>query len=191
MPSVHLPLCVRIDEQDKFSRESLLADGWREIEILDIWYLEEWGNGRPVDIPVREGYDLDIPRCQWIASTSFVHDRFHADPQFDDALADRLKSEWVAKAFAGEADKIYVAEFKGIAGFVFCNREGDETIINLIATDRRRRNQGIGRALLQKVIAEFGPPIRAGTQRSNRPARTLYEALGFEILESKRTFHKG
>ncbi|KKL90926.1 hypothetical protein LCGC14_1899770, partial [marine sediment metagenome] len=34
---MNLPACVRIEADDFRSRESLLKDGWEEVEILETW----------------------------------------------------------------------------------------------------------------------------------------------------------
>jgi GNAT superfamily N-acetyltransferase len=50
------------------------------------------------------------------------------------------------------------------------------------------RNQGIGRRLVEQVIAQghaLSKPVRLRVLRVNERARTLYESLGFRVIEEQ------
>lgn len=64
-----------------------------------------------------------------------------------------------------------------------------------IAVDARRRKAGVGRALMDRVVAwavERGlPGIRAETQSTNVPACKFYEACGFHLGGFDRDLYRG
>ena len=200
MPEITLPLCVRIDATDLYSRKCLLQDGWREIEQLEVWSRET-----AIAIPVEwNGYVVEMATttakkaCMWIASTSFVHDRLHKDVEVDNAIADRQKTQFVDAAFDSSEKSVFIARQKdavmtAIAVHGFCIVNADDTFctIDLIAVDRRHRKKGIGRALLAHIVVIYKSLIIvAGTQSTNREGQALYEATGFEKRQTCRTMHK-
>src|SRR5690606_13880523 len=53
-----------------------------------------------------------------------------------------------------------------------------ENILVYIATDKNSRGQGLGRQLMEKVIAETEGDVALHVE-ANNPAKKLYEKLGF------------
>jgi ribosomal protein S18 acetylase RimI-like enzyme len=117
----------------------------------------------------------DHPACAQI----YLHARraaFHWDDR-DYGLAEFSGSTygetlWVATAAEGE-----VLAFASV-------REGPDYwfLHNLYVAPGRQR-AGIGRGLLEFVLAEVGRPVELKTDRPNEIARRLYEAVGFRIVE--------
>lgn len=63
----------------------------------------------------------------------------------------------------------------------------DVVFVNEIVVHPDFQNRGIGRTLLESVIAR-GKPVRLGVLFENR-ARSLYERLGFTIAGQNATHH--
>lgn len=172
-----LPQCRRLELDDLAGRDALLADGWREIEVLVTW--ERRGLGKPW-----------IERCVEIARTAFVHDRLHADPMVRREDADEAKSLWVKKHFEGARGIEVIGAGGKIVGFLLQKVEGDILIIDLIAIDPAHRRKGLAELLVTQQIDAWTATIRAGTQEHNQAGMALYKKMGFEIVRRQRTFHR-
>jgi len=64
--------------------------------------------------------------------------------------------------------------------------------IILLATDENYRRQGLGRTLLDGVLGwALGrlDGLYVKTQESNTPAITLYEKIGFRIVDRENGYH--
>lgn len=99
---------------------------------------------------------------------------------------------WTREMLAAELGRnqfarVYVARLPGIPVVAFCACwiVVDELHINTIAVAAGFRRRGLGRALMQHVLADVeAEGIRRTTlevRRSNDPARRLYESLGFTL----------
>jgi ribosomal protein S18 acetylase RimI-like enzyme len=149
----------------------------------------------PIEMPA--GVTLaspdDAEGCAAIAREVFTFDRFHADPQIEDAAADRLKAQWVRNSVKGRADAVFVTREGGkVTGFNACMRANDKAAIDLIGVSSSHRGQGLGRALTLASIAYYTgktAQIRVGTQSNNTASLALYGATGFRTLSSAITLH--
>ena len=81
----------------------------------------------------------------------------------------------------------------GIEGFVLVRQAGDEAEIITIATARRARRSGVGRALIGHAIRELR---RDGISRlflevseANSPAIALYRRLGFSQVGRREAYY--
>jgi len=71
-------------------------------------------------------------------------------------------------------------------GRIWVDRRSDEIRLLDIALLPERRNQGTGRILLDRLIAEAretGASLRHSVYKTNTDALRLYRRLGFEIVE--------
>ena len=82
----------------------------------------------------------------------------------------------------------------GLLGYVVALVVGPEAEIADLAVAPEARRLGIGRALLERVLAEVGA---AGAQtvflevrESNQAARMLYESKGFESIGRRRGYYR-
>lgn len=182
MPETSLPLCVRIATDDERSREALLADGWREIEIL-----ETWENGltlREQHSCIHEACPEDFTPCLSIALEASKHDRLRHDPAVPSRVADHARG----KHLESEFENSFVLVFKvvdHVKGFITCRNRR----VGLFAVAPDQQGKGYGAALLAELIRRVGT-VAAGTQEHNEPARRLYRHMGFTLVERQRTFHK-
>lgn len=136
---------------------------------------------------VRDAGPEDRDAVAAIAASAFERSRFHLDPAFPKALADRIKAAWAANFFVGgRGDTMLVADAPDgrVAGFLQALRAGGRTVIDLIAVSRERRAAGLGRAMtaeLARRAAFRGEMLAVGTQAANPRAARFYETLGFRL----------
>lgn len=81
-----------------------------------------------------------------------------------------------------------------VGGYLFAVALYDEFHINKIATDRRLRQQGYGRLLLEDALAR-ARAVSAGAvtlevRVSNTPARTFYRSYGFREAYRRKTYYQ-
>jgi ribosomal-protein-alanine N-acetyltransferase len=80
-----------------------------------------------------------------------------------------------------------------VVGFCACWRVVDELHINNLAVDPSHRRQGVGAALIARVLEESEqlPTTRVilEVRRSNAAARLLYERFGFSIAGVRRDYY--
>ncbi len=85
------------------------------------------------------------------------------------------------------AARVYVLRLPGVpvAAFCSCWVVGNELHINTIAVDPARRRQGLGGALMRRILHDVATEgVHRATlevRPSNLPALRLYERLGFTI----------
>ncbi|RJR37229.1 MAG: GNAT family N-acetyltransferase [Desulfobacteraceae bacterium] len=190
---MRLPLCVRIDADDKRSADALKADGWREIETLEVWGAELNPSGQ-ISHYARQAVKGDNLRCQQIAQKACVFDRLHRDEKVDPCDADEFKRTEVNEAFTNRLNDVIVYQNGGqVQGFIIVRLEYLTIHVDLIAVDPSHAKKGIGKDLLFTAICVNGARqrwVRAGTQGHNVPARALYKSCGLSILSRYRTWHK-
>jgi ribosomal protein S18 acetylase RimI-like enzyme len=108
------------------------------------------------------------------------------DPVQKDALLRQqfqLQAAHYRERFPAAAFSIIELESAPI-GRLYLNRSKDEILVIDITVSPEHRNRGIGRELLQRLLAEAsarGQVVRLHVERSN-PARRLYHRLGFREL---------
>jgi GNAT superfamily N-acetyltransferase len=165
---------------------ALLRDGWREMEVLEVWV--KHGKDSPATRwTTRFAVERDHDPLKRIAMESFEHDRLHRDETVPDLMADAWKAHGVDIAMADDDTLVLVCDVEGApAGFITVK----DNRVGLLAVDIAYRRMGVGVALLRGAIKACDWPLRAGTQTHNKPARALYEAMGFVIEDRQRTFHK-
>lgn len=102
---------------------------------------------------------------------------------YEEALGDGSVSRFMLARSAGDR----------IIGFCSYWQVVDEVHINNLAVLPEFRRQGIGRALLRRILADA---VRQGAtrallevRRSNDEARRLYESLGFTVAGVRRQYY--
>jgi ribosomal-protein-alanine N-acetyltransferase len=125
--------------------------------------------------------DADLDAVVALEAASFTN------PWTRDMLARELEAPTSAR--------VYVLRLAGtpVAAFCSCWVIADELHINTIAVDATRRRQGLGRALMQHVLAEVAcEGVRRATlevRRSNVAALRLYEGLGFAVASVRKRYY--
>jgi ribosomal protein S18 acetylase RimI-like enzyme len=161
----------------------LEANGFRRIEEL-VQLRQALPSAHRMPRDVRAATAEDRQCCIEIGRKSFSFDRFHTDPRITDESADELKARWVANAFDGRADKIFVADRgHGVEGFLLCMRRGATAVIDLIAVAPSKQGMGFGKALANAGLAYYSnlgaDNMIVGTQAANLSSLAMYQALGF------------
>jgi ribosomal-protein-alanine N-acetyltransferase len=109
-------------------------------------------------------------------------------------------SPWTREMYLAEMRNVGISfcclardEDDRVVGFCSFWRVVDELHINNLAVSTAHRRQGIGRALLVRVLEEG---VRLGAnratlevRRSNEVARRLYEGLGFSTVGVRRAYY--
>lgn len=146
---------------------------------------------------LRESRPADLPALSAIARVSHRGTRFYADPRFPDRRCDDLYGVWIERSCAGWADVVLVAEHQNRpAGYVSCHVDDARSAgsIGLIAVAETARRLGLGRALVDSVVAwcaERGlHAVSVVTQGGSVRALRLYETSGFGIDSLGLWFHK-
>ncbi|WP_338721578.1 ribosomal protein S18-alanine N-acetyltransferase [Devosia sp. XK-2] len=80
-----------------------------------------------------------------------------------------------------------------IAGFALIRMAADEAELLTIAVDPRWRGRGVGRALMDAVLADLMlSPVRRlflEVDEQNMPAIRLYEKLGFSTIATRKGYY--
>lgn len=133
-----------------------------------------------------------------LAGRAFSFSRFHLDPLFPAALADRIKAEWVRSYCEGRrGDALFVtragARVTGFLAALLTQAGSDRAaVIDLIAVDASARRSGAARALIDAFRAHYAGRVdvlRVGTQLANPASIALYQACGFGLADSSYTLH--
>lgn len=81
-----------------------------------------------------------------------------------------------------------------MVGFILAqpNRRNGVTWITNVAVDPTRRNQGIGRRLMQAIEAQAATPrLKLTVRVDNDAARHLYRSLGYTDVVLRRGYYSG
>ncbi len=136
-------------------------------------------------------------------SDSFTIELLGGEPDLDGVLEvedESFSNPWTRAMYAWELQNravchIYVVRTPDctVAGFCAFWLVVDEIHINNIAMRPRFRGQGMGSALLRRVLAEaWQLGARRATlevRASNEQARSLYTRLGFYVAGTRRNYY--
>lgn len=182
----------RLPEAAGDTRRLLEDEGFRRVERLLTYRAALDRDAAPAG-GVAEAERTDADAIGRIGRAAFTFDRFHADPEIPDSLADRLKETWARNGLAGRADATLVARDEtGVAGFVLCMLADADAVIDLIAVAPDRRGRGVGRRLVAGATQRYrgrAGSMRVGTQADNEASVRLYEGIGFERVHAEVTLH--
>jgi ribosomal protein S18 acetylase RimI-like enzyme len=149
--------------------------------------------GGPLPDGVRLANSNDAEACADIAGRCFSFDRYHVDPEIDNAAADESKRAWARNNLMGRGDAGFLAEFRGeVVAFNLCLRDADWALIDLIAVAPEAQGLGLGKTLVKAAIHHYAgivPVLRVGTQTTNEASKSIYSANGFTRSSEMVTFH--
>lgn len=174
-----LPLCVRVDSEDRASVEALLSDKWTHVEQLLIY------SGRVHRTPhahVHHIHRSEIDEVLRIAEHAFITSRVYRDNHI--SSPGLIKRNWIEREIDDTTCETYVYSDGGfVTGFVTMR---DARVLHIAVTKKAQR-MGVGRALLLAA----GPGLLvAATQEDNQSAKMLYLKTGLNCERSLETFHK-
>lgn len=106
-----------------------------------------------------------------------------------------LASWWGELAGRPRREYLVAEDGDGIAGYAGLDHAGDTSDVMTIATLPRVRGRGLGRRLLEELVARSRA---AGAERlllevraDNTAARGLYDSAGFRLLQTRRGYYPG
>lgn len=131
-----------------------------------------------------------------LAKLSGEYSRFRTDPRFTGNEFDTLYDLWIANSISRRmAEEVFVSMHgPDIMGFISLEREDGQTIrIGLAAVAPRFRGRGVAKALVghavDYAIGQGYTTFTVVTQKSNVPARALYEGAGFRLVMEQYIYH--
>lgn len=135
----------------------------------------------------------EVPVCQ-IAGRAFSFSRFHTDKNFAVVTANEIKTEWARNFFRGKRGEYMVVAYlgKSAAGFLQLLYDGRGVLtIDLIAVDSSYRKMGFAQKMIEYALTNCGNvnEIRVGTQLVNFASISLYEKMGFKIMDAYHVMH--
>jgi dTDP-4-amino-4,6-dideoxy-D-galactose acyltransferase len=127
---------------------------------------------------------------------SGVYSRFKIDRNFKNNEYKKLYNEWIKKSISKEIsiDIIIILIENKIVGFATLNKKSAQLAdIGLVAVDEKYRGRGIAKELIHRTIFKAKKlgfkEIQVITQNENKPARKLYEAIGFNSIKTTNIYH--
>lgn len=147
-----------------------------------------------------------LPELTCIAETSWSQtkvaiDRFHADRNFSQKLADSVYTEWLQNSLTGElADYVIVPRVEGkAAGFLTLKQHADSIddikigLLVLAAVDPSMRGKKIYTNMISlglRVLKREARIVETGTQTTNYPVQKAWVRLGLKLVSTTYVFHK-
>lgn len=145
------------------------------------------GNTESAEIKPYSGSLTEALQC--LAFESGVFSRFYTDPNFVNREFQKLYQLWIEKALTQH--EVLLA--KDQAGFVSCKVAEYDAQIGLIAVQTEHRGKGWGKKLIQAAenfaIHKGAQTMTIGTQSANLPASSLYQNMGYQLIEKKFIYH--
>lgn len=184
-------LQTRVPTADVARVEALERAGWSVVDVTVTLSREPGIEPRAGTWSIDGPAAADRDALLAIAQDDYEVSRFHMDPRIPDAVARRIKRDWLAACLDGErGDRVLVAAGDdGPAGFLAVLRKPAAQVIDLIAVRAAARGTGAGRALVTHLLAESETTIEVGTQIANVGALRFYEALGFRARDTRYVLH--
>jgi hypothetical protein len=196
--AVDLVSC-RISAASALLADRLSGAGFRFLELQLRATLPRLSDAtlRAPRLTVRTPAPEDGPRLIEIAGTAFRFGRYHADPRFPRALADRRYQVWVEGALADRSEQtrlfvtgpvgqpvgfVHVVIAEGVADLRLAGVDPDDTGI-------AGPELFLG-ALKQLALAGVGR-VTARLSAANTSAVNLYASMSFRFHEPQLVFHRG
>ena len=181
---------VPVDELDRLER--FIQAGFRIVDTQVV--LERAAASEREPGNVRTAMAADREPVLAIAERAFIWSRFHRDPRFSRALADRVKRAWAENCLDRKrGDEVLVAVENGApAGFLAVLKAGNAAVIDLVAVHPEHQRRRLGEALTRAFAARWAGKVerlRVGTQLANIAAMRLYERLGFRMAGANYVLH--
>lgn len=189
----------RVDAAQARRAEALCAAGFRFIELqlrATLPRLRE-ATLRAPRLTVRAPVAEDHTPLAEIAGTAFEFGRYHADPRFPRALADRRYRVWVEGALAdqSEENRLFVVGPPGDpVGFLHVAIQKSVADLRLAGVDTT--NAGVAGpelflGALRALAADGVERVTARLSAANTSAVNLYSSMSFRFHEPQLVLHRG
>lgn len=140
------------------------------------------GNRQP-DMNIRKYDKNDYCAILDIYAASKLDELRHEDATFE-LLSLERDTKRLSQLLESE---IYIYEADGVIGY--CAHYGSE--IRALFVHPKSRGKGIGKCLLEFLLAKIPGSAKLYVAKSNTPAKTLYTEFGFEVVEEFATAYNG
>lgn len=146
------------------------------------------------NIKIFQGGD-DASVLYELAYQSGEYSRYRVDHRFGESDFKKMYRQWIDGSLTGEmADVVFIDTLDGVInGFITIKKNGHNATIGLIATSREKRNQGIGKSLLDHARSyaqgSGTSTLFVTTQGSNINACRFYEHNGFLLESELNVYH--
>lgn len=122
--------------------------------------------------------------AEHIAAVAEIECACFADPWTEDGLREELGNSCARFLTA-------VDEAGEVAGYIGCHTVLDEGYIANVAVSPKLRRRGVGRQLVQALLAQSGDLsfVTLEVRASNEPAIALYTGCGFVPVGTRRNFY--
>jgi hypothetical protein len=189
--------CV-VPAQCRFWNHYLNEAGFR---FVDLGLRVSLSNLTRVQLPearftLREAQPEDWDLVEAIASESFQHGRYHADPLFPTRLADLRYRDWVRRAFNEKngIDHVYVlGEVGAVEGFYHVTVEGSVSDLRLAAVAPALKGTMAGFdlyvSMLHKLKSLGVRRVITNISATNTAVLNVYSMLGFRFSEPETIYH--
>jgi hypothetical protein len=136
----------------------------------------------PAPLSLREAKDTDLEELEAIAGQAFQTGRYHLDPLFPRAHADKRYVTWVRNAFTGRMPgSVLVAEHEGaIAGFLVQRIEDDRCEGQLACVNPKFKHSIVMHSLLAAHTAWLRP--RGIRKTTGRISISLMQAINLNLV---------
>ena len=142
----------------------------------------------PNTLHIRAAVREDVPAMHAIEQASF------SDPWTEETIRSALSLERMRVLVAEERADEGRDGVPRLAGYVVALVVGDEVEIADLAVAPESRRRGLGRALIDRMLAELAElgvrSLYLEVRESNRAARTLYDAKGFRPIGRRRGYYR-
>ena len=143
---------------------------------------------------------INIAKTSW-SKTKVAIDRFHADRNLPEQLADSVYTEWLRNSLTGSrADYVIVPKVGGkAAGFLTLKEQADRVedvnfgLLVLAAVDPAMRGKNIYTNMISlglRVLKRKTEIAETGTQITNYPVQKAWVQLGLKQVSTTYVFHK-
>lgn len=194
--SIQLASCRLAHDQ---LNESMLLEqaGFRFVEMVLHPHLADLQGFpcAPQGLRVELAGSTDLPAIEEIAAQAFGHERFHADPRLDSALADRRYLVWVRNSHGHPSQRLYkIRDGADLIAFFVTEAQPDGLCYwHLTAISPAFQGRGYGKRVWREMLhfhqregmARIGTTIAA----RNTPVLNLYASLGFRFRPPEMTLH--
>ncbi|MCH9649401.1 MAG: GNAT family N-acetyltransferase [Deltaproteobacteria bacterium] len=147
------------------------------------------------DIPIRLAVQEDLPGLQELSQNAFRDSRFYRDPQFPDALCDRLYERWIENLLTSPSAFVFVSGAPGQPqGYTACRLRDGIGEIDLLSVAPDAKTRGLGRALLEAALRRFAESgadrILSVTQGQNLKAQRVAMRAGIFPVDVQVWYHR-
>lgn len=137
-----------------------------------------------IDIRVCQASDLPAARGLLLQLTEVAHETGFLDPERLQELFDELSAQPDMYLNLVAESGGQVVGFISVVFYKTLFHRGGTALINELVVDRGARGMGIGRALVERVVAEARArgmdEVEVGTEQSNQRAKAFYRGCGFD-----------